>query len=142
MFSVCSLNYKLVFSIFQSELEGWTINISSFSKIVPKPLVGNKSMVMLALSQGPINDTILFGILACQNSDKLEIMIWTTIHRSIYLLWLQIELSILDKWCDFKIWSFLIFDLQNVKIEFLVIITLSSLESEKEKHLAWELAKF
>ena len=99
-------------------------------------------MVMLAPIQGPINDTILFGILACQNSDKLEIMIWTTIHRSIYLLWLQIELSILDKWCDFKIWSFLIFDLQNVKIEFLVIITLSSLESEKEKHLAWELAKF
>ena len=116
MFSVCSLNYKLVFSIFQSELEGWTVNISSFSKIVPKPLVGNKSMVMLAPSQGPINDTILFGILACQNSDKLEIMIWTTIHRSIYLLWLQMELSFLDKWCDFKNkMCLIIFGLQIVK---------------------------
>lgn len=50
---------------------------------------------MLAPSQRPINDTILFGILACQNSDKLEIMIWATIHKSIYLLWLQTEQSLL-----------------------------------------------
>ena len=62
---------------------------------------------MLAPSQRPINDTILFGILACQNSDKLEIMIWATIHKSIYLLWLQTEQSLLiDRIynvCDFKI---------------------------------------
>lgn len=101
MFTDCSVfAHQIInwyFQFFNLSLKDEQSIFQSFSKIVPKPLVGNKSMVMLASSQRPINDTILFGILACQKSDKLEIKIWTTIHKSIYLLWLQMELPLLDQ---------------------------------------------